>query len=150
LLALGLLLVRPAATSAAPATVTQDTPFDNELFVPCLGETVHIFGTIHTVDQFFVLSNGRLHVEHTDVGRDITAIGETSGAVYHAPASPDNLTFNIQTANGAGSFAFTNRQLLITQGGSPNVVLKENAHAELTPGGKFVVNFDSFSIDCRG
>jgi hypothetical protein len=150
LVVLSFLLSVPAVARANGATVSQDTYFDFTVFNTCTNEDVHIFGTGHTVDQFNVLPDGKLHILHQENVKDTQAVGVVSGTVYNPTGQPEREVFNYDANTNSGPYSFINRQLFITPGNTDNFVLRESYHVEKTPNGDFVVIRDRFSIECRG
>jgi hypothetical protein len=150
LVALAALLALPGGAGAAPATVSQSTPFDFTVYNECTGEDVRVTGTAVTVTKFTVLPTGKIQILNMGAIIDGQAVGQTTGTVYNPTGQPERDIFNYDPNTDSGPFSFINRQLFIAKGGTDDFHLVESFHVEKTPNGDFVVVRDRFSIDCRG
>ena len=112
----------------------------------CSGEDVRIFGVLDLTVQNTTDSKGGVHsVFH--VTPHLTAIGVTSGSIYHTAGPLQSVT----NSNGTGNeFQLINVIVLISPGSTNNLVLHETIHVTVNANGDTTVDFDNFRADCRG
>ena len=124
-LALGLLM----PTTASAVTDRVIVPF-RTTDVSCEGETVRFSGELLLIFHFTEDSSGGFHGHFSLVPRHVRGVSE-SGIVYKAVGGLRAI-FNL---SGHGTFtdAFTTQFMLISQGGSDNLLVREVFHITITP-----------------
>jgi hypothetical protein len=123
-------------------TVTEEFEFPND----CTGEIMAVSDTTVVTCHDQVRADGTLN-EKCEIRQDVTAVGETTGIIWHG-----NATFKDETiATDDCNFTFTNvgKVKLISNGNAPNLILNIDelvsmADCELTADDHFI------SSDCRG
>jgi hypothetical protein len=144
----------PGAASAGAAVVNHDEFYD--FVVPatqgCLGEPVHVSGTVHTVLRVEVNSGGRLHVSIVEAFMDVAAVGVDTGTVYNPTGQPAHFVINLDATSGSDAqvFQLTNRQLFISSGSSDNFVVTEVVVFTTTANGDVAVDSERVSFKCVG
>ena len=116
-------------TTASAVTDRVIVPF-RTTEVSCEGETVRLSGELLLIFHFTEDSSGGFHGHFSLVPRHVRGVSE-SGIVYKAVGGLRAI-FNL---SGHGTFtdAFTTQFMLISQGGSDNLLVREVFHITITP-----------------
>ena len=81
---LALMFLPPVIPAAAQNGATITTmPVTGEFYDPCIGEVIVLFGTQHMVFHSRTDRHGGNHISFHTNYQGVTAVGQTSGDVYH-------------------------------------------------------------------
>lgn len=140
------MLIQPTVGRADTEQIRVHNERDLVLSFPndCNGEIVDIAD--HRVFDIFQVTNpnGGFHLQFrvTDFG---TGVGRTTGATYRFNA------VSLATFNGtAGEITTQFRDVvMVGQGQTPNLVIKEVVHIVVNPNGEITADVDTLRIDCH-
>ncbi len=137
-------LILPAAQAAVVAN--EKIPVSFFVTNACTGDIIKVSGTLHVSLALTDDGAGGFHVkEHSNI-QDGSAIGFPSGLNYRWINTRD-FEFNVKKGMET---ALTVNSELISQGSADNIVLHAVEHITVNPDGTVTVDFDKFSIECRG
>jgi hypothetical protein len=123
-------------------TVTEEFEFPND----CTGELMDVSDTTVVTCHDQLRADGTLS-EKCEIRQDVTAVGETTGIIWHGEATFKDETIGTDQCN----FSFTNvgKVKLISNGNAPNLILgfDELVSKEAC---EFTVDSHLISFDCRG
>jgi hypothetical protein len=128
--------------SRSKVTITEEFEFPND----CTGELMDVSDTTVVTCHDQLRADGTFN-EKCEIVQDVTAVGETTGIIWHG-----NATFKDETiATDECNFTFTNlgKVKLISNGDAPNLIVSFDdvvsmEDCELTVDDHFA------SFDCRG
>jgi hypothetical protein len=149
-LLLTLALVPATAVFATATTeVERETvPFVFDSVNPCNGEAVIVTGELRTTTRTTVDSRGGLHIAFNLVPSQVRGQGQ-SGTAYKAVGGQRE-TFNVDLDGAPMTDTFTSTFNLISQGGTPNFIVKMTFHVTVNANGEETVLVDRESLECRG
>lgn len=146
-----LLIVVPSFPQATTNTQVFDFPFDVTSFVPCAndgqGELIQGSGTVHAVVSATV--NGKNVQTHSTFNpQGVTAVGQTTGTVYHATGVTEQDT-KASVVDFPYVLTYVNRFFMISQGSGGNFKVSETVHITVDANGRITVFFDNLVITCQ-
>ncbi len=140
---------RVVTPSLQAASVTQKFSLDTTFvaFVDCAGEELEFHLTEQLVTHQTVDAAGRLHTHFTINDQGSTAVGQTTGRVWHQTgATTDNLNI---TPSITGNETAANSLNLVGQGRAPNLLVHTIFHITVNPRGVITVLFNKARVVCR-
>lgn len=142
---LGLTLPGVANADEKPLTFTEPV---KEVFPnPCTGETITLTGEmvimVHDIDD----AGGGFHETFTVVPHGITAVG-ASGTEYRSIGAHSD-SFSTGTGR-ATTFTLSVAFLVVSEGGTDNLVAKGTVYFTLNAKGDVTAEFEGIRADCLG
>lgn len=144
---LGLSVLCLSLPALAANSGQAEVPFDIPLVNPCNGETVVTSGVVHA-DATFTITKNAGHLTSHFNPQGVTAVGETTGAVYHATGVTGE-DQQVHFVNGSANITYVNRFDFVGDGAAPNFSTHQTAHITYNSNGTLTVFFDNFSTTCQ-
>lgn len=149
-----MLLITASFFSSSPvmakATVVHDNysvPVDEIIYSDCAGEEIHFIGEFHVSTHTTVDQSGRFHT--TFVGNDhhVTAVGLSTGNIYHRVGATHEST------NLVGQLpyqtSYTNSFNFIGQGVATNTIEIDIVRLSIDANGVSTIIFENRILECK-
>lgn len=148
LAAFALTLSVTSTTLAAAVTSTTRTtvPFSRLMLNPCTGEQVGLSGTLLLINHTTLDDSGGVHSVFILVPQQVRGVSLATGSQYKAVGG-DRVIFN---SNGATDFTHTDEFILVSQGGTDNLLILITEHITLNAKGVLTAEVSNFEIKCVG
>ena len=128
-------------------TLHETIAYDTVLSTTCLGEDVHIYGTVEVVHHLTI--NGKRFVEHVvHIPGEVVGVGLTTGTEWIG-AGQTQYTYVGTLAGGQSHRSFVNAHILIGKGQVPNLLMHDNIHATVYADGTVITRVEHTSVECR-
>jgi hypothetical protein len=148
---LALAIVVPSFPAGGEKTQVWDIAMDQVWTDnPCIGEDVHLTGTLHAVSTLVINKNtGHWIWQYNPKG--LTGVGLDTGTVYHATGlTRQEFQWTEQPDLYPMNFTFVNRVPLISEGSGANLVWIQTVHATLNANGEVTADFNDDRFLCTG
>jgi len=155
ILMLGVVLA-VAAVVYAPTTFAQSSSSSYTLDMPvseiisstdnsCVSEPINLSGTMHFEYSFSTSSDGVIHQRITSSTR-LTGVGTVSGVKY---TDSESTTNSYNTKDAQQEIIFTMKSRLISQGSTPNMMLRQRNHIVVNAQGIVSSFVDNNQESCK-
>jgi hypothetical protein len=130
---------------ASVVSYTLDSPVSYTLVNSCNGETVSLSGTMHFDYHFQTDPSGNTNYFVTSTS-NLTGTG-TSGVKYVAKDSTNYHT--VTHSAEASNFTNTEKLKLVSQGPTPNMMLRQQTHVVVDRSGNMKADTSNYKVDCK-
>jgi hypothetical protein len=141
-LLLGLLLPSTASAVTDRTTVSYGAVVES-----CSGENISLSGQLLLITHVTEDSSGGLHVQITFVPREV--LGVSANGTQYREVVGQRQRFNI-SGRGTLTETFTTEFMLISEGGSDNLLERATTHVTITPNGDVTAFVNNVSFECVG
>ena len=147
-----LLLLVTGLSSSVHAQITTNTQrfdfsVDGTAIAGCNGEIIDLHGTIHSIVNITQTSSGLISAFTISSYRDVTGVGETTGAKYHM-FWLDGL-HSLTLPNGQSTFTTFDTLRMISDGKAPNSVSNEMTVYSMRPDGSVSLSIQHSQATCE-
>jgi hypothetical protein len=129
---------------ASVVSYTLDTPVSYTLVNSCNGETVSLSGTMHFDYHFQTDPSGNTNYFVTSTS-NLTGTG-SSGVNY---VVKDSTNYHTVTHGEASNFTNMEKLKLISQGPTPNMMLRQQTHVVVDKSGNVKADTSNYKVDCK-
>jgi hypothetical protein len=138
-----------ALPAQAGTTTVLRTPIEGVLTADCANaEPVVFSGTYRSVTTFTLDGSGNAHFSGT-VSTSGRGIGQLTGTNYIFAGASSSSTQTVVT-NVASHNSFTNTFVLVSAGGTENLLMHVTLHLTVTPAGTVSAEVESIRLACTG
>lgn len=146
------MLFAASLTSPVHAQITTNTQrfdfsVDGTAIAGCNGEIIDLHGTIHSIVNLTQTSSGFISALTISSYRDVTGIGETTGAKYHM-FWLDGI-HNLTLPNGQTTFTTFDTLRMLSDGKAPNSVSNEMTVLSIQPDGSVSLSIQHSQASCE-
>jgi hypothetical protein len=147
-LALAAVTTFPAYAQAITMIDRVTVPYET-IVTACNGEDVYLSGELLLISQTTVDANTGVHSQFTLVPQYVRGVGSLTGTQYKAVGG-DRSHFNIDADSAPATYTNTDMYLLVSQGGTENLLVKFTLHVTVNANGEGTAFVDNFSAECVG
>jgi hypothetical protein len=133
--------------STASAVTDRTTVPYGAVVESCSGENISLSGELLLITHVTEDSSGGLHAQITFVPREVLGV-DASGTQYREVVG-QRQRFNV-SGQGTLTETFTTEFMLISEGGSDNLLERATVHVTITPNGDVTAFVNNVSFQCVG
>jgi len=137
-----------AYAQATTVTDRETVPYET-IVTACNGEDVYLSGELLLISQTTVDANTGVHSQFTLVPQYVRGVSSLTGTQYKAVGG-DRSHFNIDADSAPATYTNTDMFLLVSQGGTENLLAKFTLHVTVNANGETTAFIDNFSAECVG
>jgi hypothetical protein len=136
-----------AYAAAQTSTTVEKIPVDFNLFIPCVGEEVHLTGRLHLLIHVTLDNAGGAHVKLQENNQGVSGTGLTTGDKYQSTGA-SNSVFQFHTKVGdEQTFVFSFN--FIGQGNGNKLLVHVTQHVTVNANGIVTAEVENISIECK-
>jgi len=133
--------------ASAEVTTNEIVPYSQEIYLPCIGETVSLSGSSHIVSTVTIDATGGIHLQSHAQLVGVSGTGLTSGDTYRAAGTEQNSENTNAPLPFTSSYVATFR--LIGRGPGADFWLHQTIHLTINADGTVTADISNTSGSCK-
>lgn len=131
--------------AAVVTDMHSELPITGDIPNPCSGESVTLNGII-SQDFHTVINGNRVNMNIQQKGH-VAGVGTENHYNFNFAS---HATVNLSLINGEGTQVLTINEEYVSQGSSPNFIVREKFKVTVTANGDVTVSRDGVTTECKG